>query len=187
MGQARTTAVVLAGGDGKRMKSSVPKILQMAAGRPLLAHVLAALNPLTLDGRVVVCSRRIEEIKATMAPEDLITEVSYVVQETPRGTADAVRVAVEVASSHSSVFLVVQGATPLLTSQTLEGLLEAHDKRSAGVTVLTALMQDPTGYGRLIRVGGDPTRIVEERDASPEERERAGSERGRVRVRCCPR
>jgi bifunctional UDP-N-acetylglucosamine pyrophosphorylase/glucosamine-1-phosphate N-acetyltransferase len=171
VGQARTTAVVLAGGDGKRMKSSVPKVLQMAAGRPLLAHVLAALNPLTLDGRIVVCSRRIEEIKATMAPEDLIAEVSYVVQETPRGTADAVRVALEVASTHSSVFLVVQGATPLLTSQTLEGLLEAHVKRPAGVTVLTALMQDPTGYGRLIRVGGDPTRIVEERDASLEERE----------------
>jgi len=162
---------VLAGGDGKRMKSSVPKVLQMAAGRPLLAHVLAALNPLALDGRVVVCSRRIEEIKAAMAPEELITEVSYVVQETPRGTADAVRVALEVASTHSAVFLVVQGATPLLTSQTLEGLLEAHAERSAGVTVLTALMQDPTGYGRLIRVGGDPIRIVEERDASPEERE----------------
>ncbi|MGI8519503.1 MAG: NTP transferase domain-containing protein, partial [Actinomycetota bacterium] len=171
MGQARTTAVVLAAGDGKRMKSSVPKVLQEAAGRPLLAHVLAALDPLALGGRVVVCSRRIAEIKAAMAPEDLITEVSYVVQETPRGTADAVRVALEIASTDSSVFLVVQGATPLLTSQTLEGLLEAHAERSAWVTVLTALMQDPTGYGRLIRVGGDPTRIVEERDASPEERE----------------
>lgn len=171
MGQAQATAVVLAAGDGKRMKSSVPKVLQMAAGRPLLAHVLAALDPLTLDDRIVVCSRRIEEIKAAIATEALVADVSYVVQESPRGTADAVRVALEVASTHSAVLLVVQGATPLLSTQTLAALLEAHAERSAGVTVLTALMQDPTGYGRVIRAGDDPTRIVEERDASPEERE----------------
>lgn len=171
MGQARATAVVLAAGDGKRMKSGVPKVLQMAAGRPLLAHVLSALDPLALDERIVVCSRRIEEIKAAIAPEDLIGDVSYVVQETPRGTADAVRVAFEAASPHSAVLLVVQGATPLLSTQTLAALLEAHAERSAGVTVLTALMQDPTGYGRVIRAGNNPTRIVEERDASPQERE----------------
>lgn len=171
MGQAQATAVVLAAGDGKRMKSSVPKVLQMAAGRPLLAHVLAALDPLTLDDRIVVCSKRIEEIKAAIAAEALVADVSYVVQETPRGTADAVRVALEAASPHSPVLLVVQGATPLLSTQTLAALLEAHAERSAGVTVLTALVQDPTGYGRVIRAGDDPTRIVEERDASPEERE----------------
>lgn len=171
MGQAQATAVVLAAGDGKRMKSSVPKVLQMAAGRPLLAHVLAALDPLTLDDRIVVCSRRIEEIKAAIAAEALVADVSYVVQETPRGTADAVRVALEAASPHSAVLLVLQGATPLLSTKTLAALLEAHAERSAGVTVLTALVQDPTGYGRVIRAGDDPTKIVEERDASPEERE----------------
>ncbi|MDQ5874333.1 MAG: bifunctional UDP-N-acetylglucosamine diphosphorylase/glucosamine-1-phosphate N-acetyltransferase GlmU, partial [Actinomycetota bacterium] len=151
--------------------SGVPKVLQMAAGRPLLAHVLSALVPLVLDDRIVVCSRRIEEIKAAIAPEVLIGDVSYVVQEPPRGTADAVRVAFEAASPHSAVLLVVQGATPLLSTQTLAALLEAHAERSAGVTVLTALMQDPTGYGRVIRTGINPTRIVEERDASPQERE----------------
>ncbi|MBA2365217.1 MAG: bifunctional UDP-N-acetylglucosamine diphosphorylase/glucosamine-1-phosphate N-acetyltransferase GlmU [Actinobacteria bacterium] len=171
MGQARATAVVLAAGDGKRMKSSVPKVLQVAAGRPLLAHVLTALDPLALDDRIVVCSRRIDEIKAAIAPEGLVADVSYVVQEPPRGTADAVRVALEAASTHSAVLLVVQGATPLLSTQTLRALLEAHAERSAGVTVLTAMMQDPTGYGRMLRIGNKPTKIVEERDASPQERE----------------
>ena len=171
MGQARATAVVLAAGDGKRMKSSAPKVLQRAAGRPLLAHVLAALAPLDLDERIVVCSRRVEEIKAAIAPEGQIAEVSYVVQDAPRGTADAVRVALEAASTHSAVLLVVQGATPLLSTQTLAALLETHAERSAGVTVLTAMVQDPTGYGRVIRAGDDPTRIVEERDATPQERE----------------
>jgi bifunctional UDP-N-acetylglucosamine pyrophosphorylase / glucosamine-1-phosphate N-acetyltransferase len=171
VGQARATAVVLAAGDGKRMKSSAPKVLQRAAGRPLLAHVLAALAPLELDERIVVCSRRVEEIKAAIAPEGQIAEVTYVVQDAPRGTADAVRVALEAASPHSAVLLVVQGATPLLSTQTLASLLETHADRSAGVTVLTAMVQDPTGYGRVIRAGEDPTRIVEERDATPEERE----------------
>jgi bifunctional UDP-N-acetylglucosamine pyrophosphorylase / glucosamine-1-phosphate N-acetyltransferase len=170
VGQARATAVVLAAGDGKRMKSSAPKVLQRAAGRPLLAHVLAALAPLELDERIVVCSRRVEEIKAAIAPEGQIAEVTYVVQDAPRGTADAVRVALEAGSPHSAVLLVVQGATPLLSTQTLASLLETHADRSAGVTVLTAMVQDPTGYGRVIRAGEDPTRIVEERDATPEER-----------------
>ncbi|MDQ3662127.1 MAG: bifunctional UDP-N-acetylglucosamine diphosphorylase/glucosamine-1-phosphate N-acetyltransferase GlmU [Actinomycetota bacterium] len=171
MGQARASAVVLAAGDGKRMKSNVPKVLQMAAGRPLLAHVLAALDPLALDERIVVCSNRVEEVKAAITGEGLTAEVSYAVQEAPRGTADAVRVALEASAAHSAVLLVVQGATPLLSTETLVALLEAHAERSAGVTVLTAEMQDPTGYGRVIRAGGDPSRIVEERDASPEERE----------------
>jgi bifunctional UDP-N-acetylglucosamine pyrophosphorylase / glucosamine-1-phosphate N-acetyltransferase len=162
---------VLAAGDGKRMKSSAPKVLQRAAGRPLLAHVLAALDPLDLDQRIVVCSRRVEEIKAAIAPEGQTAEVSYVVQDAPRGTADAVRVALEAASPHSAVLLVVQGATPLLSTDTLSSLLETHAERSAGVTVLTAVVPDPTGYGRVIRAGDDPTRIVEERDATPQERE----------------
>jgi bifunctional UDP-N-acetylglucosamine pyrophosphorylase / glucosamine-1-phosphate N-acetyltransferase len=171
VGQARTTAVVLAAGDGKRMKSSLPKVLQRAAGRPLLAHVLAALAPLPLDERIVVCSRKIEEIQAAIALEGLAADVTYALQETPRGTADAVRVALEAAPTRSAVLLVVQGATPLLSTQTLKALLAAHSARPAGVTVLTALLQDPTGYGRVIRAGKDPTRIVEERDASPQERE----------------
>jgi bifunctional UDP-N-acetylglucosamine pyrophosphorylase / glucosamine-1-phosphate N-acetyltransferase len=171
VGQARATAVVLAAGDGKRMKSKLPKVLQVVSGRPLLAHVLSALEPLDLDARIVVCSRRIDEIRASMSEYPAASSVSYVVQEPPRGTADAVAVALESAQVRSGVLLVVQGASPLLTATTLEALVEAHIERSPGVTLLTAVANDPSGYGRVIRSGDDVAGVVEERDANAQELE----------------
>ncbi|HYP22066.1 MAG TPA: bifunctional UDP-N-acetylglucosamine diphosphorylase/glucosamine-1-phosphate N-acetyltransferase GlmU [Actinomycetota bacterium] len=161
-------AIVLAAGDGKRLKSRLPKVLHHAAGRPLLGHVIAALAPLPLRRRVVVVSPRRDEIVAGLG--GLADGIDFVVQEVPRGTGDAVRVGLD--GIEEGAVLVTPGDTPLFETETLGALLEAHAASGAGATVLTADMPDPTGYGRVIRSGGDSIdRIVEHRDASPAELE----------------
>ncbi|MDQ4125366.1 MAG: bifunctional UDP-N-acetylglucosamine diphosphorylase/glucosamine-1-phosphate N-acetyltransferase GlmU [Actinomycetota bacterium] len=148
------------------MRSRLPKVLHHAAGRPLLGHVVAALAPLELQRRVVVVSPRRDEIAAGVGDVD----VEFVVQEVPRGTGDAVRVGL--AAVTAGTVLVTPGDTPLLKTSTLRALLDAHFAAGAGATVLTADMPDATGYGRVIRSGGDSIdRIVEHRDAAAAELE----------------
>ena len=172
MGQEeiRATAVVLAAGGGTRMKSSLPKVLHRAAGRPLLAHVLAALAPLALDGRLIVTSDRKAEIEGAMKASGHAEGLSYAIQDPARGTADALRVGLEALDGNSPTLLVVPGDTPLLETDTLDALLHVHAQNPSGVTLLTARISDPTGYGRVVRANDVIERVVEERDASYEER-----------------
>ena len=163
-------AIVLAAGDGKRLKSRLPKVLHPAAGRPLLGHVLAALALLPLRRRVVVVSPRRDEIVAGLG--ELANGADFAVQEVPRGTGDAVRTGLDQTGIRAGTVLVTPGDTPLLKTETLRALLEAHDAAGAGASVLTADMPDATGYGRVIRSGGDSiARIVEHRDATAAELE----------------
>ncbi|HEX2058897.1 MAG TPA: bifunctional UDP-N-acetylglucosamine diphosphorylase/glucosamine-1-phosphate N-acetyltransferase GlmU [Actinomycetota bacterium] len=169
-GVIHADAIVLAAGDGKRLKSQLPKVLHEAAGRPLLGHVLAALAPLPLRRRVVVVSPRRDEIADALGAAGFGDGLELVVQEEPRGTADAVRVALEGAAIESGTLLVTPGDTPLLETETLDALLAAHAASGAAASVLTADMPDPAGYGRVIRGEGDAVeRIVEHRDATAEE------------------
>src|SRR5687768_7564971 len=165
MGKHRSrTAVILAAGEGKRLKSALPKVLHRAAGRPLVAHVLTALQPIELDGRVLVASKRRDEIQEALG--ELAGGVEFVVQDPPRGTGDALRVALENLGVEEGDVLVTAGDTPLLTTETLEELLEVHSRTGASATVLTAHATDPTGYGRIVRDGdGNVEKIVEQRDA----------------------
>ena len=170
MGDIQATAVILAAGGGTRMKSSVPKVLHRVAGRPLLAYVLRALQPLSLDARVVVVSPRRAEIEDAMRAEGFRDGLVYAVQDAPRGTADAVRVALAAIGPVDGTLLVVQGATPLLEPATLDALLHVHHERRPALTLLTARASDPSGYGRVIKAAGEVQRVVEERDATYEER-----------------
>ncbi len=157
--------MVLAAGEGKRLKSKVPKVLHRAAGRPLLGHVLATLEELELDQTIVVSSTR-PEIAEAFAD----VGVTFVVQDPPKGTGDALRVALEAADAADGHIIVVPGDTPLLSTTTLRSLWDAHLGSSAAATVLTAVASDPAGYGRIIRdENGGVARIVEHRDASDEE------------------
>ncbi|MGH2695026.1 MAG: bifunctional UDP-N-acetylglucosamine diphosphorylase/glucosamine-1-phosphate N-acetyltransferase GlmU, partial [Actinomycetota bacterium] len=165
------TAIVLAAGEGSRMKSGMPKVMHRAAGRPLLAHVLSALEPLALTGRVIVTSGRRDEIERAVAESGFADGLDYVVQDPPRGTGDAVRAALGSFTDQEGTALVVPGDTPLIETQTLDALLHVHASSGASATVLTARISDPTGYGRVIRNASDEVeRIVEDRDASYEER-----------------
>jgi bifunctional UDP-N-acetylglucosamine pyrophosphorylase/glucosamine-1-phosphate N-acetyltransferase len=168
----RLAVVVLAAGFGKRFRSaSTPKVLHPAAGEPLIGHVLrAAIGLEGLDRLVVVVGHgrdRVVEVVRARRPDAVFAE-----QPVPRGTGDAAAAAGDALRDFDGQVLVLSGDSPLITSRTLAALVDKHRNSGATVTLLTALMEDPTGYGRIIRSpdgvqGG--IRIVEQADASPHE------------------
>jgi bifunctional UDP-N-acetylglucosamine pyrophosphorylase/glucosamine-1-phosphate N-acetyltransferase len=167
---ARPAAVVvLAAGEGTRMKSAAPKVLHGFAGRSLLGHVLAACAPLDAGRTVVVVGHGRDAVTEHLAATH--PEVTPAVQADQRGTGHAVRVALEAAPDLDGTVLVVPGDTPLLTAETLRGLAQAHEDSGAVATLLTSVLPDPTGYGRVVRgTSGEVLRVVEHRDASAAER-----------------
>ncbi|MFL5881132.1 MAG: bifunctional UDP-N-acetylglucosamine diphosphorylase/glucosamine-1-phosphate N-acetyltransferase GlmU [Actinomycetota bacterium] len=168
MGQG-LTVVVLAAGEGKRFRSAVPKPLHPVAGRPLLWHVLAAAAPLKADRTVVVVGNGADRVTAAVEGFDL-GPVDFAVQADQRGTGDALAAAVGLLDGDGDV-LVLSGDTPLVSTALLEGLLDAHRSARATATLLTCTLEDPTGYGRILRdAGGAVTGMVEERDATPAQR-----------------
>ncbi|HJW64828.1 MAG TPA: NTP transferase domain-containing protein, partial [Actinomycetes bacterium] len=169
MGQG-LTVVVLAAGEGKRFRSALPKPLHPVAGKPLLWHVLAAAAPLKADRTVVVVGSGADQVTAAVDGFDL-GPVSFAVQADQRGTGDALATALPLLDGDGDV-MVLFGDTPLVSAGLLEGLLDAHRSARAAATLLTCTMTDPTGLGRVLRdAAGAVTRVVEERDATPDQRE----------------
>jgi bifunctional UDP-N-acetylglucosamine pyrophosphorylase / glucosamine-1-phosphate N-acetyltransferase len=163
------TVVVLAAGEGKRFRSALPKPLHPVAGRPLLWHVLAAAAPLKADRTVVVVGNAADQVVAAVEGFDL-GPVSFAVQADQRGTGDALAVAVPLLDGDGDV-MVLSGDTPLVRATLLERLLDAHRSARATATLLTCVLDDPTGYGRVLRdPDGAVTGVVEERDATPAQR-----------------
>ena len=161
------TVVVLAAGEGKRMRSATPKVLHEIGGRSLVGHALAAVAGIAPDRVIVVVGHGREQVGAHLAL--VAPDARSVVQEQQNGTGHAVRVALQAAAPDvTGTVLVVCGDVPLLRTQTLSDLLAAHRDAGAAVTVLTAVVPDPTGYGRIVRDdGGTLAAIVEQRDATP--------------------
>ena len=169
-------AVVLAAGEGTRMRSSRPKPLHLLCGRAMLLHILDALAELPL-GRVVVVvghgAERITKKLTEQGPPRLA--IDFVEQAVQRGTGDAALVALTAFATDDVDddvdLVVVPGDTPLLSAATLQALVTAHRGSGAAATLLTAELPDPTGYGRVVRGrDGRVSYIVEEADASDEER-----------------
>ncbi len=164
------TVVVLAAGEGKRMKSSVQKVLHKAAGRSLLGHVLASVAPLRPARTIVVTSARKDEVGSSLEAEGF-SGLDLVVQDPPRGTADAARVALEALDEVQGQILVVPGDAPLLNFHSLKALVLEHEARHAAASFMSARATDPTGYGRVIRdEDGRVLKIVEHREATEQER-----------------
>ncbi|HET8745214.1 MAG TPA: bifunctional UDP-N-acetylglucosamine diphosphorylase/glucosamine-1-phosphate N-acetyltransferase GlmU, partial [Ramlibacter sp.] len=154
--------IVLAAGQGKRMRSQLPKILHPLAGRPLLGHVLAAARALSPARTVVVHGHGAEEVRAAFPGP----AVEWVLQAQQLGTGHAVQQAMPLLSAQADV-LILYGDVPLVRVETLRGLAAAGRE---GVGVLTADLEDPAGYGRIVRdASGRVARIVEHKDASPQE------------------
>ena len=159
--------IVLAAGQGTRMKSTLPKVLHPVAGAPLISWVVDAAAGAAPDEITVVIGHGADEVAAIL-PDGVRTAV----QEQQNGTGHAVTVALEsLGEVNGDTVVVVPGDTPLLTPATLSRLIETHMAESPAVTLLTTRMPDPTGYGRVVR---DEARrvvgIVEERDADDEQR-----------------
>jgi len=161
--------IILAAGEGTRMKSKLPKVLHEIAGRSLVEHVLHATAPLNAkEVRLVVGAAR-ELVEARVSAT--FPEATFVVQEKRNGTGHAVQLAMN-SAPHIGAVLVLAGDTPLLTAVTLQEFFDAHVGLHADASVLTAFTPEPFGYGRIVRDDeGNLTKIVEERDANPLEKE----------------
>jgi bifunctional UDP-N-acetylglucosamine pyrophosphorylase/glucosamine-1-phosphate N-acetyltransferase len=159
------------------MRSSRPKPLHLLCGRPMVVHVLDALAELPIDRVVVVIGHggeRVVKLVQAQAPADL--QVEFVEQRVQRGTGDAVSVALTAFGSDDDMedgdIVVLPGDTPLLRPPTLAALVRLHRQSDAAASVLTAVLDDPAGYGRVVRAKDERVlRIVEDADADPEERE----------------
>ncbi|MEU6410263.1 bifunctional UDP-N-acetylglucosamine diphosphorylase/glucosamine-1-phosphate N-acetyltransferase GlmU [Microbispora sp. NPDC046933] len=161
--------IVLAAGEGTRMKSKTPKVLHEVCGRALVDHMLAAARGLSPERLIVVIGHARERVGAHLATT--APDARTVVQDKQNGTGHAVRTALEAEGPIDGTVLVTYGDTPLLRTETLAALLERHAADGNAVTVLTAVVPDPTGYGRIVRdEDGAVLEIVEEKDATPEQR-----------------
>lgn len=169
-GASPAAVIVLAAGEGTRMKSrTTPKVLHAFGGRSMLGHVLAATTALAPRETVVVVGHAREAVTAHVA--EVSPEARTVVQTEQNGTGHAVRVALDELPDLEGTVVVVPGDAPLLTSATLAALVAEHERLHGSTTLLTAELDDPTGYGRVLRSGGGVTAVVEHRDATPVERE----------------
>jgi len=160
-------AVVLAAGEGKRVKSSLPKVLHRVGGLPLIGHVATTLKESGVDRAAVVIAPGHEAVRAAVA--EILPEAMFFTQAEPRGTAHAVHAARQALEQGADDVLVLYGDTPFVTSAGLERLRQAL-AAGAAIAVGGVHLEDPAGYGRLILEGGELVAIREERDASDAER-----------------
>lgn len=157
-------AVIMAAGKGTRMKSKLPKVMHSLAGKALIEHVLDMVRDAGVERSLVIVGHGRESIEARINKR-----AEIVVQTEQLGTGHAVMQAIPYLGDNQTI-LVLSGDQPLLKSETLNALVELHQAKEASATVLTAYMEQPFGYGRVIKEGENLVKIVEEKDATPNER-----------------
>lgn len=159
-------AIVLAAGQGTRMKSKLYKVLHPVCGKPMVEHVVDNILTLDVNRIVTIVGHGADKVK-----EQLVEKSEYVLQSEQLGTAHAVMQAESILGDLEGVTLVVCGDTPLIRPETMKALFEHHVAQNAKATILTAIADDPTGYGRVIRDDqGQVAQIVEHKDATPKQR-----------------
>ena len=157
-------AIILAGGEGKRMKSDKPKTLSEVLGKPMLWWVMSALKKAGIDDICVVKGFKKECIEEYLSTLDF--EVESVFQAERLGTGHAVMMAKDFLASHDGNVVILNGDAPFMTAETIEKSLEQHTASGAAATVISARVDDPTGYGRIVRDdSGNLKAIVEHKDA----------------------
>ena len=157
-------AIILAGGEGKRMKSDKPKTLSEVLGKPMLWWVMSALKKAGIDDICVVKGFKKECIEEYLSTLDF--EVESVFQAERLGTGHAVMMAKDFLASHDGNVVILNGDAPFMTAETIEKSLEQHISSGAAATVISARVDDPTGYGRIVRDrSGNLKAIVEHKDA----------------------
>lgn len=155
--------IILAAGLGKRMKSSLPKVMHSLSGKPLLLHVLTTAQRLKPGKVAIIIGHGAEVVKQAYRNGD----VTWVVQEQQLGTGHAVLCARNCFGEFSGDVLILSGDVPLISARTLNAMIHLHQQRSASLTLLTASLKEPGGYGRVLRhADGEIAGIVEERDAT---------------------
>ena len=163
--------LIMAAGLGTRMKSNRAKVLHELGGSPLIAHVTRTAQALGPKRIIVIVGHQAEEVERAVLAE-VGGLASFVVQAKQRGTGDAVESARGVLEKSDSLVLVLSGDVPMIKLETLQKFIEHHNSSGADCTVLSVRLENPTGYGRVIRDENDAfQKIVEQRDATEEERQ----------------
>lgn len=164
---ANLTAVILAAGKGTRMKSKLPKVLHKVGGHPMLEHVMDAAEAAGCRDNVVVIGHGAELVRELVGSRARIA-----LQAEQLGTGHAVLQAADTLQDFTGTVMILCGDTPLLEAEELEKFYAEHVKSGAAATVMSALMDDPFGYGRILRdANGDVAGIVEQKDASEEQKQ----------------
>ena len=161
--------VVLAAGQGTRMKSALPKVLHPIAGRTMVERVLRTATSLLPVTTTLIVGHQAAVVRGRLSAGH--PHLQFAVQEPQRGTAHALQQAEPALAGRTGTVVLLSGDVPLLTATTLRRLIETHQAAGAAATVVTAVLDRPYGYGRIVRKDGKIARIVEERDASPTERQ----------------
>lgn len=158
-------SIILAAGEGKRMKSKIAKPLQVAGGKALIDWVLDAVSGAGAERNIVVIGHMADSMR-----EHLGEGVEYAYQYEQLGTGHAVMQGIEPIADERGTVMIVCGDAPIVTAETLKSAYDEHCAANRAATVITAICDDPTGYGRIVRQGGNVIRIVEQKDASEEEK-----------------
>lgn len=162
------SVIVMAAGKGTRMKSKLPKVLHKIAGKSMLDYVIDSVQELNPDNIFVVVGYEAETIKNSF---DNRLEVKWVEQKEQLGTGHAIMQVLPFLKGYSGNVLVLSGDVPLLSTETMKNLLDIHEKYDAHATILTTILENPFGYGRIIKDSdGNIIKIIEEKDASGEEK-----------------
>lgn len=158
-------ALILAAGQGKRIKSDIPKVLHKVCGKEMVNHVIDNLRLAGIDGIDIVIGKGAELVKEKTSNK----KVSYSIQKEQLGTGDAVKAATDFLNDKDGIVAVFTGDSPLIKVDTIERLFEEHIKNNNAATLLTAYVDDPTGYGRVIRENNQVVKIVEHKDCNEQE------------------
>jgi bifunctional UDP-N-acetylglucosamine pyrophosphorylase / glucosamine-1-phosphate N-acetyltransferase len=164
--------LILAAGLGTRMKSRLAKVLHKLGGRPIIAHVCRTAALLKPRATYVVVGHQADDVKAAVETEPGNEQARFVTQTEQRGTGDAVMAARDALANANSTLLILSGDVPLVRAETLRTLIEKHRSDKAACTILTVRLENPAGYGRVVRDdAGNFLKIVEQRDATADERQ----------------
>lgn len=162
----KLAVIILAAGKGKRMRSHLPKVLHPLANKPLLAHVIDLAKGLNPERIIIVIGHGAEKVRDKFSRD---YDIKFVEQKEQLGTGHAVQQTEETLKNYNGSLLILSGDVPLLKIDTICKLIKIHTESDAVVTVLTAEVDNPTGYGRVVRdAGGRAINIIEEKDASSE-------------------
>ena len=158
-------ALILAAGQGTRIKSSLPKVLHKVCGKEMVNHVIDTMRKAKIDDINVIIGKGAELVKERTASRN----ISYSLQEEQLGTGHAVKCAIDFLKGKKGVVGVFAGDAPLIKPETIEKLFETHNENKNHATLLSSIVEDPTGYGRIVRDGEEVLKIVEHKDCTEEE------------------
>lgn len=158
-------AIILAAGEGKRMKSNTPKVLHKVCGKEMVNHVIDTMRAAGLSDLNVIVGKGAEKVKEGTKHRD----VSYSFQEKQLGTGHAIICAKEFLRHKKGIVVIFNGDVPLITEESIKKLIDTHEKEGFQATILTSILENPTGYGRIVRKDGEVESIVEHKDCNEEE------------------